>query len=120
MEPLFKRIVSVGGSSLLFQPLPESVGESTYSSVLKSLQLDSLSPQQRIKRLVKVPAMDLVSKVPPGAQLRPILDDDLVPCNVTFAQWADITHIPGRLWCESILLGDCQFDVGAAGGYHAI
>lgn len=110
-EPLFRRVACAGGSALLFRPLAESVGETAYSSVLKALGLEIMPPEQRIKRLLEIPITEIVSKISPEIPLRPIIDGEIITSDVTFAGWRDTAHLPGRAWCESILIGDCQFDV---------
>jgi hypothetical protein len=114
-EPLFKRYISMSGTSLMLQPLPPFLPEIVYSAVIKSLGAEELSNQDRIKMLLDLPNDKLAILVPPGLPLLPVVDNDLIPGNLNFAQVSSketpSVSLPGRTWCEEVLVGDCQFDV---------
>jgi hypothetical protein len=115
-EPLFKRFVSMSGTSLMLPPLPLPVAESAYVSVAKALNLENLSGPERVKAIVEMPIETLLAKTPPTIPLMPVIDGDIIPGPTTFSQISskvdDPTFpIPGKQWCESLLVGDCQFDV---------
>jgi hypothetical protein len=104
----------MGGNSLLMKPLPLFVSEFAYSSVLKALDVDKLPPEQHVQALMDVPAEEYLTKITPAIPLTPVLDGDIITSNVTYAQWGDkevARQLPGLKWCDSILIGDCQFDV---------
>ena len=116
-EPLFKRLVIIGGTHLMFTPLPPAVQEHAYGAVIQKLGLESSSPDQRIKALKEIPVEELYTKFGFDLPLLPVPDDSLVPSTV--ATFADVSTkdaktnaiMPGRKWCEALLIGDCQYDV---------
>lgn len=99
---------------MLMKPLPSFVGESTYLAVLRALGLEHLSPADRISAMLSLPIDDFYSKITPAFPLIPVIEDDLVPGTVSFDQistsGSDVA-LPGKTWCESLLIGDCKFDV---------
>lgn len=107
----------MSGTSLLMKPLPELVAESTYLAVVKVLGLENLSPADRVTAMLSMP-IDVYSKIPGTFPLAPIIDDDLIPCIVSFDQISTRNNnaaLPGKSWCESLLIGDCKFDVSRNG-----
>jgi hypothetical protein len=118
-EPLFKRYISMSGTSLMLQPLPPFLPEIVYSAVIKSLDAEGVSSQERIKKLLDLPNDKLAIFVPPGLPLLPVVDNDIIPGNLNFDQVSSkqtpSVSLPGRTWCEEVLVGDCQFDVSFSG-----
>lgn len=97
------------------QPLPPPVSEFVYSVAIKSLGAEELSSKERIQKLLDLPADQLATFLPPGLPLMPIVDNDLIPGNLNFGEVSSkedpAVPMPGRKWCEELLVGDCQFDV---------
>lgn len=115
-EPLFTRFISMSGSSLMLRPLPPSVAEFAYASVLKALDIENLSGPERVKFLLESPIEKLIESIPPSIPLMPVIDGDLIPAVGTLSQISNKTNdptwpMPGRQWCKSLMTGDCQFDV---------
>lgn len=102
--------MSMGGTPLLLNPLPKAVADATYLSVLQDLGLASLTAEERVSALLTVKPEEVLSKVPPSTPLLPVLDDEIVRTSFTFANYASISD--GQS-CESLLIGDCGFDVSA-------
>ena len=104
----------------MFTPLPPVVQEQIYGAVVQKLGLEPSSPEQRIEALKAIPVEDLYTKFGFELPLLPVPDDSLVPS--TIASFADVSTkdakttaiMPGRKWCEALLIGDCQYDVSKA------
>lgn len=99
------------------KPLSPFIGDFAYKTVTESLGLGSLDAGERVKRLLTTPAEILLASSGPGIPLMPILDGSLIKNNLTHAQWRDGSgqgKLPGLTWCESLLIGDCGFDVRQA------
>lgn len=115
-QPLFKRAMLMSGSTLLKGPAPLAVAEAVYEKVSKVLDLDSLTPQERVQKLVSMDGQQLratllQSGFAPQVAM-PLVDGDICPIGVDFKAVMDGTlDLPGRHWCEGVLLGDCAFDV---------
>jgi hypothetical protein len=105
----------MGGTKLLMQPLPGQVTESTYKTIVERLGLGALSPSERVKALVQMDSEAILSAVRPSDALLPSLGGALGIKAHTFAEiyqgTAGPLDLPGRDWCEQIMIGDCQFDV---------
>jgi hypothetical protein len=106
----------MSGSSLMMRPLTPTLSEFAYDSVIQVLGLKKLGPTERIEALLKVPSAELLTKVPPSIPLMPVVDGDLIPDTVSFSQISSIDEdanfsIPGKEWCEDLIVGDTQFDV---------
>lgn len=128
-QPLFKRAMLMSGSTLLMGPSPMAIADGNYQKASKVLGLDTLAPQARIQKLVSMDGQQLRSTlfkngVAPLVSI-PLVDGDLCPVAVDFTSVMDGSlSLPGRQWCESVLLGDCAFDVSktstrVARGYEA-
>jgi hypothetical protein len=106
----------MSGTTLMLQPLPPQVPEFVYATAIKSVGAEELSSQERIQNLLDLPAEDLATLIPPTLPLIPVVDGDIIPGNVNFEQMSSKDDpsgvpMPGRKWCEELLIGDCQFDV---------
>lgn len=115
-EPLMKRSAAFGGTALLLKPLSLPVTEFAYKSVLQALGLIDKSAKSRIQALLEIPIDELWQKTPPTVPMMPFIDGDIVTAEPTFEMFngpLDRTELafPGLKWCESFMVGDCQFDV---------
>jgi carboxylesterase type B len=115
-QPLFRRVMLMSGSTLLKGPAPMAVADVNYQKASKVLNLDSLTPQGRVHTLVNMDGQQLRAtllehSLAPLVAL-PLVDGDICPVGVDFKTVMDGSlSLPGRHWCESVLLGDCEFDV---------
>jgi carboxylesterase type B len=116
-QPLFKRVMLMSGSTLLKGPAPMAAADVNYQKASKVLDLDSPSPQERVQKLVSMDGQQLRATLlehglAPMVAL-PLVDGDICPVGVDFKTVMDGSlNLPGRQWCVSVLLGDCEFDVG--------
>ncbi|KAF3386206.1 Lipase 2 [Penicillium rolfsii] len=113
-QPLFKRMISMGGTNLFMQPLPHEVVETTYEAIVDRLGLGGLSPSERVKTLVSLETQKLLSATRPSDALLPSLGG---VAGVQHHTYAELYHgtagqldLPGREWCQQIMVGDCQMD----------
>jgi len=113
-QPLFKRILAMGGSPLLVKPVPPPFAESIYAAVVGKLGLAEKAPEERIQALKNATIEDLLSATA-QLPLLPSVDGELITAPATFSRWSfqDKT-LPGTEWCESIMIGDCEMDVSIA------
>lgn len=113
-EPLFSRLAAYGGSPLI-QPIPLEVTEIAYSVATKVLGIESQSPADQVKSLLKIPVEELSAKLGHlPVPLSAAHDGDVIPSKTSFASLADTKSLEkefrGIDYCKSILLGDGQFD----------
>jgi hypothetical protein len=105
----------MSGTTLMMQPLPPQVPEFVYAAIIQSLGAEELSTEGRIEKLLSLSDTELATLAPPSLPLLPIVDYELIPGNINFAQISSkegpSVSMPGRHWCEELLIGDCQFDV---------
>lgn len=115
-KPLFRRAMLMSGSTLLMGPSPIKLGDAGYHKAIEALGLESLSSQDRIQKLVTMDGQHLRSTlfdsgVAPQVSI-PLVDTDICPTSVDFKSVMDGTlKLPGKEWCEGLVLGDCGFDV---------
>ncbi|TVY80602.1 Lipase [Lachnellula suecica] len=109
-QPLFKRLMSMGGTPLLVKPLPSHVAESIYAAVVDKLGLTAASSESRIKVFKEATVEELVAATS-NFPLLPVIDGDVVTVPATYPQWSFQENLlPGTKWCESIMIGDCEMD----------
>jgi hypothetical protein len=113
----------MSGSTLLMGPAPLEFGEASYQKAVGALDLESLTPKERLEKLVGMDAYQLRDML--GEQgvvqqvSRPLVDGDLCPTSVNFQGVMEGSlELAGKQWCESVLLGDCAFDVGDSALVH--
>jgi carboxylesterase type B len=115
-EPLFSRVISMGGHALLMAPIPLETANEAYAKVVDCLGLRDLSPAQRVEKLRTIPHKDIIDKVPSNIPNRPVIDSALFQRALTaqdVENATDTESIPGKTWCQDLLIGDCQADVSA-------
>ncbi|KAJ5268627.1 hypothetical protein N7505_004385 [Penicillium chrysogenum] len=104
--PLFKRMVSMSGTNLLMQPLPEQVTECTYKAIVDRLGLSSLPVTERVNALVQMDTQKLLQASSPKHPLLPAAGGDLGLKPHTYAEIHQGSYgsldIPGRK-CEDTL-----------------
>ena len=108
VEPLFKRAISMSGTSIMLKPLPLPVTEMAYSSIMNALGLENASVEERIERLTTISAEELVEKTPMTVPLVPFLDGDIIPDTTTFAKLRSrdeprTASTPSLKWCEELI-----------------
>lgn len=106
----------MSGSSLLIQALPYEIHEENYSKAVAALGLEDASAEDRIKALLEMPGQELVTKLPPSVRYVPALDSDIVVSGVTHSEIGSLESkvIPGKAWCQELLIGDAEVDVGCS------
>jgi hypothetical protein len=85
----------------------------TYQTVLEKLEINSMSPEERLAAILTMPVEDILTKIPPGLPLHPVIDRVLVSSVPTFSDIIDknTPTMPGKHWCKGFLIGDNQLDV---------
>lgn len=114
--PLFKRAILMSGSTLLMGPSPQARAEAGYQKAIKALDLESLGPEERVQKLVSMDGQLLRTTLfqhGVGPQVSvPLVDGDICPVEVDFKSVIDGSlGLPGKHWCDSVMMGDCAFDV---------
>ncbi|KAK5192072.1 hypothetical protein LTR47_003529 [Exophiala xenobiotica] len=117
-EKVYNRAIATGGSCLLVPACGPDAYERVYQQVLGALGLDSLSSaDERIERLLSMPADEVIAKIPPFVQFIPMVDGDMVPVKPSYAAIADPNDesMPGKRWADGLMIGDSQFDASVFG-----
>jgi carboxylesterase type B len=112
-QPLFHRAIATGGTFLLRKPLPPAAHEGIYQQAISALGLDKLDSEQRINSLLTMPLDEIIATLPPSLAFNAIVDSELIGSEVSYASVAsyDAETMPGKKWCQALMVGDCQFDV---------
>ncbi|KAL2820906.1 Alpha/Beta hydrolase protein [Aspergillus cavernicola] len=111
-KALFKRAIAMSGTYFLTQPLPYEAHEQNYQKAISALGLSDISPGERLKALLELPAADVISKLPPSILSVPAIDGDIVPSASSHAQTGSTaSDVPkGKNWCHDLMIGDAQID----------
>lgn len=114
-QPLFRRAVPMSGTPLLVKPMPLQAAEGGYAGALKALGLESKSTEEQIEALLNIPGEEMLEKTGRSVHVGPVEDGEILKGMPSF----DVISrpvatsefpLPGRLWCESLMVGDCAFD----------
>ena len=94
----------------VFEP---EIQERTYQQVVSILGLESLSADERIKKLLTLPTDEVIAKLPPTVAFFPTIDGDIIPVRPTFTSVADKSDqsMPGKQWADALMIGNSEFDV---------
>ena len=111
-EKVYNRAIATGGSCLLVPPCGPDAYERVYQQVLGVLGLGSLSAEERIEKLLGMPADEVIAKIPPFVRFVPMVDGDTVPVKPSYAAIGDPNDesMPGKRWADGLMIGDSQFD----------
>ncbi|KIW10037.1 hypothetical protein PV08_11813 [Exophiala spinifera] len=116
-EKIFNRVIATGGSCLLTPTFPKEACEGMYTQALSFLGLESLGVDERINKLLTLPADEIIAKLPPFVQFVPVIDDEIVPVRPTYASIGDPSDksMSGKEWADGVMIGDSQFDASVFG-----
>jgi len=111
-NPGAQRLICLGGAPPLLGQLPIQVADGVAQNIQKLLGLGDLQSSEIAQGLLKLPAEDFL-KLPPGQPLGAVVDDDIIPKEITLSVLAgqDPSLLPGSRKIKSILLGDSKLDV---------
>ncbi|KAJ6096396.1 hypothetical protein N7486_007142 [Penicillium sp. IBT 16267x] len=111
-KPLFRRAIPMAGTSFLLHALPNIAHEENYEKAMAALGLSDAPAQERVKALLEMPGEELVAQLPPGIAFAPALDGDLVLPGTTYTEIGkpDSSLIPGKAWCQDLLIGHSEID----------
>ncbi|KAJ5643447.1 uncharacterized protein N7484_005954 [Penicillium longicatenatum] len=106
-KPLFKRAISMAGTSLLVQALPNIVHEEIYEKAIAALGLSNAKGESSSRHAGRAAG----SSASPGI-VAPALDGDLILPGTTYAEIGKpgSSFIPGKEWCHDLLIGDNEMD----------
>lgn len=109
-ETLFKRAIILSVTSLQLRPLPAEASEKSYESLLQSLGLKALTNEDTMKQLLAMDAKELRQKLQ-SIPLGPVVDASIPLEAHTYNDMYDgRVNLGARDWCDSLIIGDCQFD----------
>ncbi|KAJ5779251.1 Alpha/Beta hydrolase protein [Penicillium paradoxum] len=115
-EPLFHRLISMSGTSLLRARRPELL-EKSFSRIVDIFGWNNLSPGEQVQELLDLPMDELRAKVGRQIPIGPMVDGDIIPEITTFQTLANDAEVkrvfPGIEHCKKIIMGDCQMDAMA-------
>lgn len=113
-QPLFRRVVSMGGTRLFPSPLPLEVAEGVYEAMITALGVQLSSVADRIKTLLDMDTDELLRKIPATLPLMPVVDGEIVREMPTFTKIAEQRHNVGSHGGGhnlDLMIGDCAMDV---------
>ncbi|EKD15704.1 uncharacterized protein L3040_004010 [Drepanopeziza brunnea f. sp. 'multigermtubi'] len=110
-QPLFKRILAMGGSPLLLKPLTMAAASGIHNVVMERLGFAQMQTADEKVRALKEASADQLVAAAEGLPMLPVVDGEYVKSESTFTQWSfQESALPGTQWCESVMIGDCEMD----------
>ncbi|PVH76547.1 alpha/beta-hydrolase [Cadophora sp. DSE1049] len=110
-QPLFNRIVAMGGTPLLLKPVPIPVACGIYDMVIERLGIAKMTTADEKAKALKEASVEQLVAAAEHLPMLPIIDGEYVKSAATFSKWSfQDTSMPGTKWCESIMMGDCEMD----------
>ncbi|KAF2634921.1 alpha/beta-hydrolase [Massarina eburnea CBS 473.64] len=110
-EGLFERVVVMSGEATLRKPRNILWHEELYRDQLKFLKLDSLSVEERSKRLRNSDADKLIHELPLAQHFCACIDGRFIKEDITPGTMSDgrnKQHKPD--WCTEFVIGDAAYD----------
>jgi hypothetical protein len=112
----------MSGTPIMLKPLSHAASEEAYEGVMKAFGLENASVEERIEHLQNMTPEELVRLTPMSIPLVPFMDGDIITAMTSFKGLAksdeDLkAEVPGRKWCEGLMIGDCQHDVYFPGSW---
>ncbi|KAJ5239076.1 hypothetical protein N7468_003695 [Penicillium chermesinum] len=116
-EPLFRRAVSISGTSPLMKGFPYEFHEEMYKKAVEALGLRDADPEDRINALLTMPDDELVRKIPVTIQTAPAIDNEVIHPGVSHSvlENLDSKPLPGMEWCQELLIGENEADSSILG-----
>ncbi|SPO07784.1 related to carboxylesterase [Cephalotrichum gorgonifer] len=110
-EPLAKQLILIGGSPPLMGQLPMPAADHIAKDVMLALGLDGVPSSDAAQRLLNIPVEDFWTKIPMSIPMIPVIDNDVVPTQVTLRTFSQgVPAMPGYDWVSSIMVGDSKLD----------
>lgn len=104
----------MSGTSLLSRPISEATADSMCKSAFSFCQMGDLSAEEKVKKLLDMSLSQMSSDL--RIPLNLIVDAELPIASHTYEAMSSGTlNLPALKYCESIMIGDCQFDGGILG-----
>jgi carboxylesterase type B len=97
----------MSGTPLMLKALSLSAAESSYTQIMRALDIENATMEERLHRLLTMSPEELVERTPKHVTLTPFLDGDIIPSLPSFSHGKTM---PTKNWCEDILLGSTAHD----------
>ena len=111
-EPIFTRGLCMSGDPRLRRPQTLESAEAGYRSLLKELNVESLSVTDRVAYLRTISWQRLIA-LPRNTKCYPTLTNGFQ--DISWNQETGREQIRSRLtWCKALVIGDCEVDVRKA------
>lgn len=100
------------------RPRPLALLEKGFKQAATELGAGDASPIQQVRRLLEVPAYELMATLGRKTPVGPFVDGDLIRTSSTFEEILDKEHdlidfFPALKHCRRVVMGDCQMDVSS-------
>ncbi|KAF3939209.1 Acetylcholinesterase [Dactylella cylindrospora] len=111
-EPLFKKVIAMGGSCCLIPPAPIEAHDTIFDTAMGLLGLADEPFEKQMEVLRTMPVGDLVAKTFQVVPALPAVDRIFLPKSHGIFSLSDPEDlaIPGKHWCKSAMLGDSKDD----------
>jgi hypothetical protein len=102
----------MSGDPTLRRPRNMDWQDAHYNSIISILDLQSLNPEERRRRIRNISTIELVEKLPAFMHWSPTIDGTVIKENITIGKLKDLGYARGKPeWCKKVSVGDAAHDV---------
>jgi hypothetical protein len=102
----------MSGDPTLRRPRDMKWQDSHYQSIITTLGLQNLTPQERIEDMLTMHPNEIVDKIPAFMHWSPTIDNILITGDITIGHLLDPIHKRGKpAWCKEVFVGSAAHDV---------
>ncbi|EWC44411.1 hypothetical protein DRE_01237 [Drechslerella stenobrocha 248] len=111
-KPLFTKLIAMGGTCCLISPAPLEVHDSVFKKAMDNLGLSDQPFEGQLAVLLAMPLEDLVTRTFQKVPALPVVDGSFLPKlhGITGFSDPEDLSIPGKRWCDSMIIGDSKHD----------
>ncbi|KAF3916521.1 Cholinesterase [Dactylellina cionopaga] len=111
-EPLFNKLIAMGGSCCLIPPAPMEAHDSIFDKAMDLLGLSDEPFEKQQETLLTMPVEHLVATTFQVIPALPAIDGIFLPKahGIFCLSDPEDLSIPGKHWCKSMILGDSKDD----------
>jgi hypothetical protein len=115
-RPLFTRVILMSGDVTLRRIRKSGWHNAHYNRNIKMLGLDQVSPQERMVRIYKMTAEEIIRKLPLLQYWSPAIDGSFLTKEVDLGMLCNSKDMTGKpYWCKEIVMGHTMHDVSYPG-----
>ncbi|KAK7203959.1 Alpha/Beta hydrolase protein [Myxozyma melibiosi] len=110
-KPMFRRAVLFSGAQPVNPPVPLTEHDKVFKNVLKTLEIsEDLPIDKTLEALRAIPSEEFTLKLLPVTPFSFAQTKSVKHWPMTYFANPELDFLPGRKWCEHLVLSDCEHD----------